>query len=98
MDELQRFRINWLWPIIVGAAWALLVLDVLWVALPRLTRHHAAAAGVAGIAGWLAGWIIGRSWDDSEGYWVAFTAGLAGLAGTLFLSAALWIVRVWHDQ
>lgn len=98
MHQLQQFRIDFLWPLILGGAGALLAYDILWLLVHRLKRDHAVACLVAGAMGAGAGMAIGQGWDDTAGYWMAFTAGTAVLAGVLMLTAAILILEAWHGH
>lgn len=100
MEEWQGFRMMVVWPIVAGAAAFELAYTVLWLALGDrpLRRDHAIACLVAGVAAALLAWMIAHNWDGSEPYWIAFTVGLAGLAGVLVLAAGLLFLRMWRAR
>lgn len=87
------------WPLVVGAAAFQLAYTVLWLALGarRLRRDHAIACLVVGAAAALLAWVIALNWDGSDEYWMAYTVGLAGLAGVLVLTAGLLFLRMWRE-
>lgn len=99
MDQLQQFRVDWIWPLVLGGGGVLLAYDLLWLFVRQpLKRDHAAACLVVGMASAGAGMAIGQGWDDGVGYWVAFTVGLAALAGVLTLTAAILLLETWHGR
>lgn len=99
MDEWQGFRMVVAWPLVVGGAAFQLAYTVLWLALGgrRLRRDHAAACVVTGAAGAGLAWVIALNWDGGPGYWMAFTVGVAGLAGVLVLTSGLLFLRMWRE-
>ena len=92
IDTLQAWRMFLFWPLIVAAlAWWLVFLwlenredyQQIAVILATLT---AAVAGISAAA-------VSRSWDDSQVYWTAFTAGLAGAVIVIWLSIVYTIIH-----
>lgn len=100
MDELQMFRMTVAWPLVVGGAMFQLAYTALWLAMGarRLRRDHAVACLVAGLAAAGLAWQIAANWDGSAAYWMAFTMGVAGLAGVLVLTAGLLFLRMWRTR
>lgn len=96
MDELQAFRMMLAWPAVVGCSAFLLARAIFWLLASDLTRDHAIACIIVGISGTLVALSISVAWDDSTGYWVAFTAGMVMLAVILLLTVAQLAVEMWR--
>jgi uncharacterized membrane protein YeaQ/YmgE (transglycosylase-associated protein family) len=88
-DPLQMTRMLFFWPMMVASfAW--------WLAFLVMERIHARRPGnvflalvVAACAGLVAA-NISRSWNDGQGYWLAFSVGLFGAAVVMWTGIA-WI-------
>lgn len=100
MDDWQPFRMFVAWPLVMGAAGFQLAYTVVWLALGgrRLRREHGVACLVSGMASTGLAWVIALGWDGGPWYWIAFTVGLAGLAGVLVLTAGLLFLRMWSQR
>ncbi len=88
-DPLQMTRMLFFWPMMVAAfAWwlAFLVVERF---QPRKPGNVFLALVMAAFAGLTAA-NISRSWDDGQGYWLAFSVGLLGAAVTMWLGI-VWV-------
>jgi hypothetical protein len=95
MDQWQPFRF-WVWPIIVGSATTQAMYIALWLLVgKRLKREHAIACIVSGVTATVFAVVITRHWDNSSGYWIAFTLGLCVLAGINIVVSGLLVARIW---
>ena len=98
-DWLQFLRTHVLWPLVIGSAGFLLARNLLWLATRRTSRGQAYACLATGVAGMALGWIIAGAWnDDVIGYWVAFTAGMALLAGVMLFTVAVSFLGMWYNK
>lgn len=96
MDELQALRMSIVWPMVVGSAAFLLARALFWFLSRRLTRDHAVACVVVGMAGAVVAWAIAVAWDNSERFWMAFTLGLLALAVVLLVTVVQLGAEMWH--
>lgn len=100
MDEWQQFRMFVAWPLVVGSAAFQLAYTLFWLALGgrRLRRDHGIACLVTGGLGAALALIIADNWDGDAWYWMAFTVGVAMLAGVLMLTSGLLFLRMWRER
>lgn len=96
MDELQVLRMSVMWPLVVGAAAFLLARALFWFTSAHLTRDHAAACVIVGVAGAVVAWAIALAWDDGTGYWLGFTVGMLALAVILLVTCVQLAVEMWR--
>ena len=96
MDELQVLRMSVMWPLVVGSAAFLLARALFWFTSAHLTRDHAAACVIVGVAGAVVAWAIALAWDGGTGYWLGFTVGMLALAVILLVTCVQLVVEMWR--
>ena len=91
-DPYQVFRMTLVWPVIVGCVAFYAVRFIASTIDGGLTRWQAILAGVTGLMAGIVATTIARSWNGSDVYWLAFTAGLAFAALVLLANVIMQIL------
>lgn len=93
MDEWQQLRFL-AWPWIVGSTMVQAVYILLWLVVDgHFNRTHRMACAVSGVTAGVLAFVITRHWDNSAGYWAAFTMGLFVLAGISVIASSLMLLH-----
>ena len=91
-DPYQSFRMEIIWPIVVGCIAFYAVRFIASTGNGGITKWQATMASITGVAAALVTTTIARTWDGSNVYWLAFTVGL-GFAAVVMLANIVMVIR-----
>ena len=96
-DFLQPIRMLVIWPVMVGCVAFYAVRFIASTLDGGMTRWQAILAGVVGLMAAIVTSSIAEAWDNSTGYWLAFTIGLAFAALVLLANVIGMIVEAGRE-
>ena len=90
MDQMQAFRMIFIWPIIMFSGGFFTSISIARLVVKDEVRAIITSLKV-GFGCWIAGLFIGFFWNNGPHYWLSFTIGLTGLAVVLLCTVFYYV-------